>query len=171
MHVSTIDYCYNRWYDARKHNKLLLQLMIRCTLTQYIIVTADDMMYVNTINYCYNWWHVDTIQLMTFDEIDTMIYQPKSSDSCRGQRLKWLSLLGLINIVATHIKSQLLFYLSSIIYQLICTKYKTRAKLMEHPSVYKQQQRLCFSIFPVTFSQHFCHLDFAKQCSIPKRSC
>jgi hypothetical protein len=84
MHVSTIDYCYNRWYDARKHNKLLLQLMIRCTLTQYIIVTADDMMYVNTINYCYNWWHVDTIQLMTFDEIDTMIYQPKSSDSCEA---------------------------------------------------------------------------------------
>jgi hypothetical protein len=33
--------------------------------------------------------------------------------------------------------------LSSIIYQHICTKCKTRAKLVEHPSIYRQQQRLC----------------------------
>ena len=30
--------------------------------------------------------------------------------------------------------------LRSIIYQLICTKCKTRAKLVKHPGVYRQQQ-------------------------------
>ena len=45
------------------------------------------------------------IHLMTFDKVDTMIYQPRRSEWPR-----WLSLLGLINIVWTDIKSQQLFY-------------------------------------------------------------
>jgi len=47
---------------------------------------------------------------MTFDRVDTMIYQPRRGDNYRGQRSRWLSLLGLINIVSTDIKSQQLFY-------------------------------------------------------------
>jgi len=35
-----------------------------------------------------------------------MIYQLRRSDNDRGQQLRWLSLLGLINIVSTDIKSQ-----------------------------------------------------------------
>jgi len=47
---------------------------------------------------------------MTFDNVDTMIYQPRRSDKDRGQRPRYLSLLGLINTVETDIKSQQLFY-------------------------------------------------------------
>jgi len=39
-----------------------------------------------------------------------MIYQPRRSNNDRGQWLRWLSLLGLINIVSTDIKIQQLFY-------------------------------------------------------------
>jgi hypothetical protein len=38
-----------------------------------------------------------TIQLMTFDKVDIMIYQPRRSDNDQGQWPRWLSLLGLIN--------------------------------------------------------------------------
>jgi len=38
---------------------------------------------------------IDTIQLMTFDKVDKMIYHPRRSDHYRGQRPRWLSLLGL----------------------------------------------------------------------------
>ena len=48
----------------------------------------------------------------------------------------------------------LLNALSSIIYQLLCTKYKTRAKVVEHPNVYRQQQRLCFTITQQHKSYH-----------------
>jgi hypothetical protein len=54
-----------------------------------------------------------TIQLMIFDEVDTMLYQPRRSDNARHQRL-----LGLINInVNRYQKSTivLLNYLTSII--------------------------------------------------------
>jgi len=47
---------------------------------------------------------------MTFDKVNTMNYQPRISDNYRGQRPRWLSLLRLINIVLTDIKSQQLFY-------------------------------------------------------------
>jgi len=46
---------------------------------------------------------------MTFEKVDTMIYPPRRSDNDRGQRPRWLSLLGLINIVSTYIKIQQLF--------------------------------------------------------------
>jgi len=46
---------------------------------------------------------------MTFDKVDTIISQPRRSDNYRGKRPRWLSLLGLINIVSTDIKSQQLF--------------------------------------------------------------
>jgi len=52
----------------------------------------------------------DIIQLLTFDKVDTMIYQHRRSDDYPCQCPMWLSLLGLINIVSTDIKSQQLFY-------------------------------------------------------------
>jgi hypothetical protein len=50
------------------------------------------------------------IKSMTYDKVDTMIYQPRRSDYYWGQRPRWLSLLGLINNVSTNIKTQQLFY-------------------------------------------------------------
>jgi len=49
---------------------------------------------------------VNIIQLMIFDKVDTPVYQPRRNDNYRDQQPRWLSLLGLINIVSTDIKNQ-----------------------------------------------------------------
>jgi hypothetical protein len=55
--------------------------------------------------YCFATDWKNNIQLKTFDKVHTKIYQPKRSDNDRDQRPWLLSLLGLIDIVQTDIKS------------------------------------------------------------------
>ena len=50
----------------------------------------------------------ENIQLMTFDKVDTMIYQPRRSDNYQGKWPWWLSLLEFINIVSVDIKSTII---------------------------------------------------------------
>jgi hypothetical protein len=54
----------------------------------------------------------NNILSMTFDKVDTMVYQPRRSDNDWGQRQRWLSLFWLINIMSTDIKVQIVVVFS-----------------------------------------------------------